>query len=354
MSPFSIPTLRTARLTLRAFRSDDLPVYAAMLGDPAVAGFLGTGRPRSAAESWEAMARALGQWALRGFGLFAIEHDGMLVGHVGVLKPSNWPAAELAYAIAPAMQRRGFAAEAANAVRGWAAARLGLKQLVSYIRPTNDASIALVRRLGAAQEPDIELLGIRAQVWRHGSPPSTVPAEIAATVIDVPVLETARLRLRRFEGDDYAAVCEMHADPETMRFHGDGGPRDPALSWAQMAMWTGAHALKQGGWFAVLRREDGTFVGRVGVNMQPAWPEPELAYTFARPHWGQGYAPEAAAAVRDWAWRTQAPATLVSLIKPDNKASIRVAEKLGARNTGTIEFEGKPNQRWEYPPAGRW
>lgn len=352
MSAFAIPTLRSARLTLRAFGADDLPAYTAMLADPRVAQFLGTGQPRSAAESWEATARALGQWALRGYGLFAIEHAGALVGHVGVLKPSNWPEPELAYAIAPAAQRRGFAIEAANAVRVWAAARLGLRDLVSYIRPTNEASIGVVRGLGAVRAPDIEILGIQAMVWRHAAPSSTAPAELAPTVIDVPVLETARLRLRRFEGGDYEAMCAMHADMEVMRFHGDGNPRDPALTWAQMAMWTGSHALRQGGWFGVFRRDDGAFVGRVGVNAQPAWPEPELAYTFARPHWGKGYAPEAAAVVRDWAWRTQAPATLVSLIKPDNKASIRVAEKLGARNTGTIEFEGKPNQRWEYRRPG--
>lgn len=353
MSGFTIPTLRTVRLTLRSFRPDDLPAYAAMLAEPAVARFLGTGSPRSAAESWETMARGIGQWALRGYGLFAIEHAGAFVGHAGVLKPSNWPAPELAFAIAPAAQRQGFAYEAAQAVRAWAASRPGLRDLVSYVRPENAASIALCRKLGAERAPDIELLGITASVWRHGVPPAAMPEETGATTIDVPVLETEHLTLRRFQGDDYGPMCEMHADPEVMRFHSDGKPRDPALTWAQMAMWTGAHGMKRGGWFAVLRRADGAFVGRVGVNAQPAWPEPELAYTLARAHWGKGYAAEAAAAVRDWVWRAQAPATLVSLIKPANAASIRVAEKLGARDTGTIMFDGAANQRWEYRhPAG--
>ena len=67
---------------------------------------LGTGKPRDAAESWEAMARALGQWAMRGHGLFAVEHAGVLVGHAGVLSPPAWPCPEIAYAIAPAAQRR--------------------------------------------------------------------------------------------------------------------------------------------------------------------------------------------------------------------------------------------------------
>lgn len=349
MTGFAIPTLRTARLTLRAFRPEDHRTYAAILADPAIARFHGDGAPRSPEESWEAMARALGQWALRGYGLFAIEHAGEVIGHAGVLKPSTWPEAELAYTIASQAQRRGFATEAARAVRDWAAASLGLRDLVSYIRPENAASLAVARKLGARQEADIDLLGIRAQVWRHAPSVSDLPAMAGEpTRIDVPVLETARLRLRRFVADDFAAICAIHADPATMRYMGDGKPRDPALTWAQMTMWTGMHAMRRGGWFAITRREDGAVIGRTGINAQPAWPEPEVAYTIARDQWGRGYASETAAAVRDWGWRTLGPPTLVSLVKVGNAASANVARKLGARLTGTREFEGRPTERWEY------
>jgi RimJ/RimL family protein N-acetyltransferase len=330
-----------------------MPAYAAMLGDPAVARFLGTGKPRDAAESWEAAARALGQWALRGFGLFAVEHDGALIGHVGILAPPSWPHPELAYAIAPAAQGRGFATEAAQAVRGWAAAALGMRDLVSFIRPTNAPSIAVARRLGARLEADIELMGIAAQVWRHGPPPEAAPDAGGARRIHIPVLETPRLVLRGFRGEDYEPICAIHADAETMRHLGDGRPRDPALTWAQLCMWTGAHGLGRGGWFAIVRRADGAVIGRSGVNAQPGWPQPELAYTLGRAHWGQGLASEAAAAVRDWAWRSGGFASLSSLIKVGNDASARVAAKLGARLTGTMDFEGKPTAIWDYPPPSR-
>lgn len=354
MTRFAIPTLRTARLTLRAFGPDDYRVYAAMLADPAVARFLGTGEPRSPEESWNVMARALGQWAFRGYGLFAVEHAGALVGHAGVVHPPDWPEPELAYTIAPAAQGRGFATEAAMAVRAWAATALNLRDLVSYIRPTNAASIALAHRLGARQEPDIGLLGIQAQVWRHAAAESDpAPSVHAGTAIDVPVLETPRLRLRRFELADYAPICAIHADPEAMLYLGDGKPRDASLTWAQMTAWTGMHAMRRGGWFAITRREDGAVIGRTGINAQPAWPEPELAYTLAREHWGKGYAFEAASAVRDWAWRTLAPGTLVSMVKVGNAGSANVARKLGARLTGILEFEGRPTERWAHRSPGR-
>jgi RimJ/RimL family protein N-acetyltransferase len=349
MNGFTIPTLRTPRLTLRAFRPEDLPAYAAMLGDLRVAQFLGAGKARSEAESWEAMARALGQWALLGYGLFAVEHGRHLIGHAGVLNPPNWPQPEIAYAIAPDAQRHGFASEAANAVRSWAAHAHGLRDLVSYIRPTNTASIGVVRKLGAMQLPDIEILGIQAQVWRHATPSDQPPALGAPTVIDVPALETKRFVLRRFVHADYARLCEIHADAETMLHLGDGKPRDKQLTWAQISMWTGAHALARGGWFAITRRGEDRLIGRSGVNAQPAWPEPELAYTIDRAHWGEGIASEAAAAVRDWAWHKLKPATLVSLVKSGNEVSARVAAKLGARLTGTLTFEEKLTERWEYP-----
>ncbi len=348
-SPFAIPTLRSARLTLRAFCARDLPAYAALLGDPDVARFLGTGQARNEAESWEAMARALGHWALRGYGLFALEHAGDCIGHAGILHPPSWPQPELAYAVAPAAQGRGLATEAASAVRAWARSALGISDLVSFIRASNAASIAVARKLGARHEGEVPLLGAPAQVWRHGSLSALPPPIDASTVIHVPVLETPRLRLRRFVFADHAELCVIHADPAVMRYLGDGQPRDGALTWSQMAMWTGSFGLHAGGYWAITRRSDGALLGRCGINAQPAWPEPELAYTLARAHWGQGLAREAAASVRDWAWQEMAPSSLVSFVKIGNQASGRVATKLGARLTGTLVFEGKPTERWEYP-----
>jgi RimJ/RimL family protein N-acetyltransferase len=143
-------------------------------------------------------------------------------------------------------------------VRAWAATQ-GLADLVSYIRPGNVASIALARKLGARYERDIDLLAA-AEVWRHGPPPVELPTPAAPSVFDVPILETPRLVLRRFQLADYDALCAIHADAETMRYLGDGKPRDPALTFAQMCLWTGAHALGRGGWFAIIRRADGAFM----------------------------------------------------------------------------------------------
>jgi RimJ/RimL family protein N-acetyltransferase len=65
--------------------------------------------------------------------------------------------------------------------------------------------------------------------------------------------------------------------------------------------------------------------------------EVELGWTLGREHWGHGYATEAARAVRDWAFRELRLTRLISIIHPDNAASIRVAERLGAHHERDIE-----------------
>ena len=82
--------------------------------------------------------------------------------------------------------------------------------------------------------------------------------------------------------------------------------------------------------------------------------QPELGWALIRAHWGHGYATEAAAAIRDWAYDSRSIDTLVSLIPDNNLRSQRVAERLGARPAETITpaDSGRTAVVWRYPPAG--
>ena len=62
MTAFSIPTVVTARLRLRAFRAGDLDAFAAMRANPEVVRYLGTGRPATRIDVWRMMAGFLGQF----------------------------------------------------------------------------------------------------------------------------------------------------------------------------------------------------------------------------------------------------------------------------------------------------
>lgn len=168
---FEIPTLRSERLVLRAFRPADIDNWATMEADPEVRRYRGNNL-RTREQAWAAMETGLGQWALRGYGTFALERsmDGRFVGAAGVLHPAEWPEAELAYALAQEFWGQGFAVEAVRAARQWAFARHGFSRLASFILPDNARSIRVAEKLGAVRERMVELRGLQAEWWVHRNP----------------------------------------------------------------------------------------------------------------------------------------------------------------------------------------
>lgn len=165
----------------------------------------------------------------------------------------------------------------------------------------------------------------------------------------VPLLHTERLLLREFRPDDFEAYAAMMADPEVTRHLADGRPLGRVDAWRQMAMFAGHWALLGFGVWAVEERATGAFVGRIGCFHPEGWPAFEIAYTLARPAWGKGYAREGAAAALRWARETLGRDAIISVIRPGNVGSIRVAESLGAVPDGTVDFYGGSALVYRYP-----
>jgi RimJ/RimL family protein N-acetyltransferase len=162
----TIPTLATDRLSLRGFRAGDWDAYAALNADLAVRDGL-DGKLLTRDQSWSQMETFMGQWVLRGYGMFAVEAEFRLAGRVGILQLAGWPEPELAWTLATPFCGAGLATEAAAAARNWAFSTLGWDRLVSYIRPANTRFRRVAERLGAACETRIEFNGKTADVWVH-------------------------------------------------------------------------------------------------------------------------------------------------------------------------------------------
>lgn len=170
-------------------------------------------------------------------------------------------------------------------------------------------------------------------------------------VMVVPRLQTERTLMREWREDDLDGYTAMVADPEVMRFLGGVGTREDA--WRGIAMHVGHWQLRGYGTWAVQRRSDGAFLGRVGLWNPEAWPGLEVGWKLARAAWGQGYATETARAATDWAWTQLGARRLISLIAVQNTASIRVAERLGMAPGRRGEHRGVPIVSYEIErPAG--
>lgn len=160
-------------------------------------------------------------------------------------------------------------------------------------------------------------------------------------MIDIPTLVTERLRLRPFRHDDIDDYAAMNADPEVLRYLSSGcSPWERDRAWRHMAFLVGHWELVGAGMWAMEQRESGTFVGMTGFAEPEGWAGFELAWTLARRWWGCGYATEGARAALDHAFRVLKKDRVISLIHPQNQASIRVAERLGESLQGHSDLKG--------------
>lgn len=156
----------------------------------------------------------------------------------------------------------------------------------------------------------------------------------------VPRLETERLILRAFGEDDFEAYAPICADPEVVRYLGEGKPLAEFEAWRQMAFSLGHWQLRWYGLWAVEEKSSGRLVGRVGFLNPAGWPGFELGWMLGREFWGRGFATEGARRALAFAFDEMGREHVISLIRPENKASIRVAERLGEKLEGRAELFG--------------
>jgi RimJ/RimL family protein N-acetyltransferase len=155
-------------------------------------------------------------------------------------------------------------------------------------------------------------------------------------------LETDRLVLRMLREADLDAFAEMCADPEVMRYIGDGQPLTRPLAWRNLAMMVGHWSLRGYGQWTAEERSSGVLVGRIGFWYPEGWPGFEIGWMLRRAYWGRGYATEGARRALQYAFTDLKQAHVISLIHPENGASIRVAQRLGEQPLGPTEVMGKP------------
>lgn len=161
------PILTTERLVLRGPKRSDLPEFTRfMTSAPSMEA---QGATITTEQAWFGFLTGIGHWHWHGFGFFIVtlKQTGHPVGRVGLIKHSNWPDVELAWHLFEGAEGKGFATEAAMAVKKWACEDLGFDRLYSYIDVANTRSQAVARRLGAVTDGRRASHEPEAEVWAH-------------------------------------------------------------------------------------------------------------------------------------------------------------------------------------------
>ena len=169
-------------------------------------------------------------------------------------------------------------------------------------------------------------------------------------MIDIPVIDTARLRLRAPAARDFDAYAAFRGSDRARLL---GGPFTREQAFTQFSGLIGHWVMRGFGRWIVADKASDAPLGVVGILYPEGWPEPELAWSLFDGAEGRGIAQEAAAAARDHAYGPLGMTTLISLVSSDNPRSEALARRLGARPEGSTDIPGHgATPVWRHPSPG--
>ena len=178
------------------------------------------------------------------------------------------------------------------------------------------------------------------------------------TARPVPVILTERLKLRAHEASDFRVLATHWSHPDTIRFIG-GTARSEQDVWSRNVLRNrGLWEVLGYGYWLVEERRTGAFVGEVGFadfhrETEPTfWGVPECGWVISPERFGKGYASEAVKAAHDWLDEVSGEEKCCCIIDHDNAASIRIAEKMGYVQQGTVHFNGEDVMYFERAKGG--
>ena len=154
------------------------------------------------------------------------------------------------------------------------------------------------------------------------------------------ILQTPRLILREFGPEDVEALAKVICDPETMKYYPVAFDRSATVQWIER---NGRRYQTDGfGLWGTVLKQTGELIGDCGLTRQDlnGTSEIEIGYHIRRDLWGQGLATEAARACQDYGFANLKTERLISLIRPENLASRRVAEKNGMKLEQEVTWRG--------------
>ncbi len=162
------------------------------------------------------------------------------------------------------------------------------------------------------------------------------------------LLETPRLLLREYVPEDAPDLLRLNSDANLMRLAMKKPIESLAEALAQITVFQQQYAEKGYGRWAVLLKNTGEHVGYCGLKYRNAAADPrrdftDIGYRFERKHWKSGFATEAARACLEFGFEQLNLQRIVGCAPVENKASIRVLERIGLRFHSNFLLEDTPS-----------
>ena len=158
------------------------------------------------------------------------------------------------------------------------------------------------------------------------------------------MIDTRRLLLRGWWDEDTDPYARLCANPEVMRYVGEGAPLTREQSEGQISRFVRHWEERSFGLWAVEHKASGAFIGFVGLVHQDRWTEgehkTEVGWRLDPAYWGRSLATEGAVASVRYGFEELGFERIIAIIRPENAASRRVAEKAGLTLRGETRWRG--------------
>ena len=152
-------------------------------------------------------------------------------------------------------------------------------------------------------------------------------------------LETSRTIMRELLLEDALSFFALNEDADVLKYTGDQ-PFE-SVQEAENFLENYDQYKKYGvGRLAVIEKQTNNFLGWCGLKYSPEQDEYDLGFRFSKNYWNKGYATETAQKCIDYAFHQLGIQRIIGRAMLENKASIRVLEKLGMKFLKTFDFEG--------------
>jgi RimJ/RimL family protein N-acetyltransferase len=145
------------------------------------------------------------------------------------------------------------------------------------------------------------------------------------------LIETKRLILREYTKEDFDSLKEIICDAETMKYYPKPYDESGVTRWIDWCI--GSYKQNGFGLFALELKDSGAFIGDCGISLQKIDGEilPEIGYHINKKYWKNGYAKEAASAVRDWFFNNTDYDCVYSYMNIENVPSYSTAKSIGMK-----------------------
>lgn len=353
-------TIATERLLLRPFIIEDAPdMYKNWTSDPRVAKYVSWQPHASVDESASLLELWTSRYVDADYYNWAMTLDGHAIGNIEVVGRSNkHESVELGYCMSADHWNRGYMTEAVSAVRDFLFREIGVYRLVIRHMTKNPASGKVAQKCGCTWEGcqrgaifskqgepmDIEVYSLLRPEWEEMQ--KTVKPQVLT-------LDTSRLTLRPACIGDFEAVHAYAGSPENTRY----------MSWGtNTEKQTREYLVNcEKGWackpvenyeFVMVQKETGKVIGGCGLFIKDGGTQANLGWILHRDYWKQGYTPEAAQAMADYAFGTLGVHRIHTTCDGENYGSYRVMEKIGMRREAEFKkarpCHGEWHDEYEY------